>query len=134
MSLSAPTVLSVGVVVLLAAAAVAGMTVDRESPLERAVAVAGDAHKFRSADEAAASLLEISRHLRNAGEACDKETAGAAACQRLFASSAYSQVAAASVRRCTPAAIFGVRDALAKHLERIGRGQSSGLPAVPRCV
>lgn len=134
MSLSTPAMLSVGVVLLLSAAAVAALNVDRPSPFDRAIAIAGNSHRFRTADEAAGALLEISRHLREAGESCDRETVGDPACQRFFASSGYSQVAAASIRPCTPAAIFGIRDALAQHLERIGRGQSSALPAVPRCA
>lgn len=134
MTLSAPAMLSVGVVLLLSVAAVAAVNVDRASPLERAIAIAADTQEFRTADEAEGALLEISQHLREAGETCDDKRVGDPACQRLFASSGYVQVAAASIRPCTPAAIFAIRDALAQHLERLGRGQSPPLPAVPRCA
>ena len=117
-------VAAVGVVALLRAPG--------SGPFDRALDVLRDDASVATATDAGAAFTRVSVILQDGGEKCLDDAKSS--CDQLFATAAYSRVAAVSLLSCTRRGLIQARAQLTDHLEKLDRGRTAVLPPVPQCA
>lgn len=131
-------VLPVALAVVFAAGLALAVGWGRSSAVEEAHGLLADDTGFETAEDAGVTFVRIARVMLDGGEACaDDRGDSHPACEAMFSSSAFAQVAAVRVLECTHPGIFAAREAMREHVAGVERAIEGGgpveAPEMPSC-
>jgi hypothetical protein len=125
--------LTLATATLIVGGGVAALARRPPPPIERARKLVADDRGFVTARESGLTLIAVARLLRDSAESCRRRTPTSSTCADLFAGTAYAQVSAVRVLRCTRPGVFDTRKRMREYLDGLHAGTQPRVPDVVVC-